>query len=97
MKKDKRTPLEVQRDRLLDQQALCQTNCDAYEGLSKELEKIYEIMEKEKKSKNRVDPNTIFNTIATVGANLVGIGLVLKFEELRIIPHKAFQMIKRLF
>lgn len=93
MKKDKRTPLEVQRDRLLEQLANARTNSSEYEIVSKELEKIYEIMEKEKKSKNRISPDTL----ALIAANLLGIGLTAGFEYLHVLPNKAFNLIKRLF
>lgn len=93
MKKDKRTALEKQRDRLVEQLETCVTNSDQYEKLTHELSGIMDLIEKEKKMKPKISPDTV----ATIGANLLGIGLVAGFEYLHMLPHKAFTMIKRLF
>ena len=90
-KKDKRTNLEKEIDALLDAMRDMPVG-EEYDLYSKQLERLYRLKSVDKTDRKPIDPNTVLG----IGANLLGIGLILKHEELRVITSKAFSHIHRL-
>lgn len=93
LKKDKRTAVEKEMDRLM--QYLNDTDPDSpeYDGILEEVERLSEIQNKEKFGKERkpIDPNTILVVLGGV-AEIV---LIMSYENLHVISTKAFGRILR--
>lgn len=64
---------------------------DTYEQMNNQLQKLYAI--KNENRSRRVSPDTLAN----ICANLLGIGVVVGYEQKHIITTKALGFIKKLF
>ena len=62
---------------------------DEYTTMAEELKKLYKA--KSYTSNRLIDPNTLL----TVGANILGIVLIMSFEKTNVITSKAFGWIRR--
>lgn len=60
---------------------------DAYREMVKELETLYAIKREERKNKVSKD------TLALIAGNLVGIGMILSYEQLHVISSKALSFV----
>lgn len=87
-KKDKRTKLEKEIDMVLSEMSSVNSGTEQYTTMTDNLVKLNEI-EISKKSR-RIKPEVIVNGLFY----LAGIGLVLWYEEGRIITTKAFNLVK---
>ena len=88
-KKDKRTLLEKEIDSVLKRMAETDEISGEYRVLVSYLETLYKARETTREPKKRISPDTWL----IVGANLVGIILVLRFEKIDSITSKAVQFI----
>lgn len=82
-KKDKRTNLEKEIDRVIEQMSSTEPNTPEYKAISENLEKLYKA-----KAHERVR-NVSPDTIAVIAGNLLGIGLILGYEKANVITSKA--------
>ena len=81
------TTLDAEIERLIVALAEKDLDTPEYDLLHNKLTKLLE---------SRQHPNPInWNTVLLVGANLLGIGVVLSYERLNIITSKAFGQIMR--
>lgn len=62
---------------------------ERYEKIVNNLDRLYEVRNLTVKNKVSAD------TIAMIGANLLGIGLILKFEQLDVISTKAMSFVMK--
>ena len=85
--KKEKTMLEKEIEAVLLDMKDMDLNSDEYEVALNHLSKLYEIKSKEKKW--NVSPDTM----AVVVANLLGIILILKHEELNVITSKALNFV----
>lgn len=81
--KRKPTKLDGEIDRVLDWMKSEKPDSDEYTNMANNFKKLYEI--KSINKNDRIKPDTI----ATVGCNLIGIWLILHYEEIDIITSKA--------
>lgn len=85
--KKKETKLDKEIDNILDWMASMKPGTDEYAKLANQLEKLYKIKCEGKKDGIKPD------TIVVVAANLLGILLILTYEEENIITSKALGFI----
>lgn len=90
--KRKKSVLESEKEAILTRLQEIDPLDDAYPKMIYRLGDITELEEKNKKLKKTVSPDTM----ALIGANLVGIIVVLAWEEKHVIATKAFGMISKL-
>lgn len=62
---------------------------EAYEVVAANLNRLYEI--RDLTTKSRISPDTV----AIIAANLLGIGLILRYEELDVISTKAMSFVMK--
>lgn len=82
-KKDKRTNLEKEIDRVLSEASYLKPDSKEYAEIVENVEKLYKAKSYEKSSS--VSPDTI----ATVVGSLLGIGLIIWNEQAHVITSKA--------
>lgn len=82
-KRDKRTNLEKEIDRILCQANYISPDTEEYAKIMENVEKLYKAKSYEKS--RSVSPDTI----AVVLGNLLGIGLILGYEQRNVITSKA--------
>lgn len=88
-------PRKKHRDPLLDkaiEEALrmLDSESDDYIQMIEGLERLYQLKEK---SNSRISPDTL----ATIGAHLIGILLILNHERLHVVSTKALPLVRKLF
>lgn len=88
--KQEASKLEAAIDAVFDRMSGLQQDSDEYAKLVDQLSKLYKL--KEIDSKKRVSPDTV----ATVGANIVGILLILNYERLNVVATKAIGFVAKL-
>ena len=88
-KKDKRTNLEKEIDRVIEQMSSTEPNTDEYKAISENLEKLYKA-----KAHERIR-NVSPDTIAVIAGNLLGIGLILGYEKANVITTKALGFVMK--
>ena len=86
-KKDKRTNLEKEIERVLEKMHKLEPDSAEYTEMRRNLESLYKA--KNETKCNRVKPDTIWLVVS----NLLGIVLVLSYEETNIIRSKAFGLV----
>lgn len=88
----KKNPIEEKLDeeitKLLDEMATQEKDSDEYESMVDQFTKLYELRHKSRISKE---------TVATIGANITGILLILSHERAHVIASKAFGLVKKIF
>lgn len=88
----KKTPIEATLDEeilaLLAQMKTTDKTSKEYADLATSLQKLHELHTKSSISKE---------TLATIAANLAGIGIIIFHERVHVIPMKAFSLIRKLF
>lgn len=82
-KKDKRTNLEKEIDRVLKEAEYLNPNSDDYSVVAENIERLYKAKSCEKS--RTVSPDTI----AVIAGNLLGIALILGYEQSHVITSKA--------
>lgn len=89
-KKDKRTALEKEIDRVTESLEPMAAGTDEYHAVVEDLRDLADIREKTKKTRKGLDPNAIFNGIMT----LTGIALILIYENSgNIVRSKALSFV----
>jgi len=86
-RKDKRTNLEREIDSVLLKMSTLTPDSKEYTAMTKNLEVLYKARNEEKPCKIKPD------TILVVAANLLGIVLILGYEETNIIRSKAMSFV----
>ena len=71
--------------RILDDMDMFGPGSDEYDRLLKELKQVMKLKDK-KKSKRSIDPNTVI----VVASNLLGILIIVVYEEKHVITSKAY-------
>lgn len=89
MKKDKRSLLEKEIDAAIASMAELSADSDEYAKIARNVEMLCKAKSYEKKS--FVSPDTVIAVVA----NLLGIGLVIGYEQANVIRTKAMGMIIR--
>lgn len=82
-KRDKRTNLEKEIDRILAEAEFIKPNTQEYTEIAENLERLYKAKSYEKS--RTVSPDTI----AVIAGNLLGIALILGYEQSHVITSKA--------
>lgn len=82
-KRDKRTNLEKEIDRILKEAEYLNPNSEEYTKIAENVERLYKA-----KSYERVR-NVSPDTIAVIAGNLLGIALILGYEQSHVITSKA--------
>lgn len=88
MKKDKRTNIEKAIDSLVQKMEVTNVTSPEYKAMVSNLEVLKKANSYES-SKKKISPDTIL----LVAANLVGILLVLNYEQASVVTGKAFGMV----
>lgn len=90
-KKDKRSELEKEYDEMMARLRDLDPLSDEYEKMKSVVTDLHTLLMEEKDHKKTVSPDAIFGGLV----NLLGIGFVLKHEELHNITSKAFSLISK--
>lgn len=83
LKRDRRTNLEMEIDRLIEIMSYQEANSENYATMAANLEVLMKAKANEKA--RRISPDTL----AIIAGNLLGIGLILSHERLNVISTKA--------
>jgi len=81
--RDKRTNLEKEIDRVIDEMSKLKPESKEYSTMSENLVKLNTLKDTEKSCKVKPDTKWL------VGGNLIGLGLILGYEKINIITSKA--------
>lgn len=84
----KKTKLDKEIEDVLEIMSNLAPDSREYSAISDNLEKLYKLRDMEKK-RNSISKDTI----VLVGANLLGIALVLNYEKIDVVTSKAFGLI----
>ena len=93
-KKDKRTPLQKEIDRVSEKLSHLNPDTDEYKDLLttlKSLESMENERRKTKDPRKKVDPNVIIS----IFGELLGMGVIMNFERLHVLSTKAFTRLWR--
>lgn len=87
--RDKRTNLEKEIDSVLEKISKLDPSSEGYKNAVESLEKLY-------KAKSYDKSKTVsYDTLAVVIGNLAGIGMILGYEQSRVITSKALNFVLR--
>lgn len=89
-KKNKPNPLDDAITSVFSEMAGFTSDSDEYREMSLQLERLYTIKELERANR-RVSPDTM----ATIGANLLGIAIIVGHERAHVITSKAINFIMK--
>ena len=89
-KQKKPNRLDEAIDAVFDDMAGFCSDADEYDSMSAQLERLYRI--KETNSPKRVSPDTW----ATVGANILGIAIIVGHERVNVITSKALSFVLKM-
>ena len=92
-RKDKRTMLEREIDRVIAELNLLDPTSDRYQELEKSLDKLVSAQSKLSSEKGREKLNP--NTVLSVGGEMLVTLLILNYEKIGVISSKAFSRIWR--
>jgi hypothetical protein len=86
------TALEKAIDRLHDDMQTVDPNTEKYSAMADNLIKLYKLREHDTVTRWRPSPDVVL----TVAANLIGIVIIIKHEEVNVISSKALGFVKKL-
>lgn len=90
-KRDRRTNLEKQIDRLVNELSHMEVTDEAYSKKLGIVERLEELRGDQQKAKQSISPDTI----AIVAGNLLGIILILNYEKIGVVTSKALGFVIR--
>jgi hypothetical protein len=87
-----KTPLEQAIDRLHDDMQTVDPNTEQYAKMADNLIKLYKLREHDTVKRWRPSPDVVLAT----AANLIGIVIIIKHEDVNVITSKALGFVKKL-